>query len=66
MLKFYLRERKPDKPSLFQTSLLYLEVPSVKDIGYLPSSHDRFMSPHLVIFSKRVLEDILIKLGYKS
>jgi len=54
MLKNYLHEE----------SLLYIEVPSVKDIGFLPSSHDRFMSQHEVIFSKEVLQDILESLGY--
>ena len=54
MLKHYLKEQ----------GLLYIEVPSDKDIGYLPSSHDRFMCEHNVIFSKEVLENILTKLGY--
>lgn len=54
ILKHYLKEQ----------GLLYIEVPSDKDIGYLPSSHDRFMCEHNVIFSKEVLENILTKLGY--
>jgi len=54
MLKNYLKK----------DGLLYIEVPSAKDIGYLPGSHDRFMCQHDVIFSKEVLENILTKLGY--
>lgn len=54
MLKIYLKKE----------GLLYIEVPSSKDIGYLPASHDRFMSPHQIIFSKEVLENILTGLGY--
>lgn len=47
------------KKYLLPESLIYIESPSVKDIGYLPSSHDRFMSPHEVIFSKEILERLL-------
>lgn len=54
MLKGYLKKE----------GLLYIEVPSSKDIGELPASHDRFMSPHCLILSKEVLENILSKLGY--
>lgn len=54
MLKGYLKKE----------GLLYLEVPSAKDIGYFPPSHERFMCQHEIIFSKDVLEDILDKLGY--
>lgn len=45
--------------------LLYIESPSTKDIGYLPPSHDRFMCQHEVIFSKELLEQIFIDLGYE-
>ncbi|MFH1401637.1 MAG: class I SAM-dependent methyltransferase [Parcubacteria group bacterium] len=44
--------------------LLYIEVPSAREIGRAPKSHDQFMSPHLIIFSKKILENILAKLGY--
>lgn len=54
MLKKYLR------PGGF----LYIESPSTKDIGYLPSSHDRFMCQHEVIFSKETLERIFGDLRY--
>lgn len=54
MLKKYLNKK----------SVLYIESPSVKDIGYLPSSHDRFMCQHEVIFSREVLEQILKEQGY--
>lgn len=44
--------------------LLYVEVPSVRDIGYLPASHDRFMCPHEVIYSLLTLTRILTDTGY--
>lgn len=54
MIKKYLKE----------DGLLYVEVPSAKEIGISPQSHDQFMSPHLVIFSREILENILKKMGY--
>ena len=52
------------KSYLKRDGFLYIEVPSVKDIGYLPNSHDRFMCQHEIIFSKDVLDMILTKLNY--
>lgn len=52
------------KGYLAKEGLLYLEVPSVEDIGYFPPSHERFMCQHEIIFSKDVLKDILNKLNY--
>ncbi len=49
---------------LKEDGLLYIEVPSAKEIELVPNSHDQFMSPHLMIFSREVLENILKKLGY--
>lgn len=49
---------------LKQDGLLYIEVPSAKDIGYLSSSHDRFMCQHEIIFSKEVLDKVLVNLNY--
>ncbi|MEK6828748.1 MAG: class I SAM-dependent methyltransferase, partial [Nanoarchaeota archaeon] len=53
------------KKYLEPESMIYIESPSVKDIGYLPPSHDRFMCQHEVIFSREVLEQILKEQGYR-
>lgn len=53
------------KKYLGPENMIYVESPSIKDIGYLPSSHDRFMCQHPIIFSKEVLEQILKEQGYK-
>ncbi|TSC75465.1 MAG: methyltransferase family protein [Parcubacteria group bacterium Gr01-1014_30] len=53
------------KKYLGSKSLLYIESPSVKDIDYLPSSHDRFMSQHDVIFSESFLQNCLRESGYE-
>lgn len=52
------------KKYLGPESMVYIESPSIKDIGYLPNSHDRFMCQHDVIFSKGILEKILQEQGY--
>jgi len=52
------------KKYLEEDSLLYIEVPSAREIGLVPKSHDQFMSPHLVIFSREILESILRDLDY--
>jgi len=45
-------------------SILYIEVPSDKDIGFLSNYHDRFMCHHEVIFSESVLIDIVESAGF--
>lgn len=52
------------KHHLKKDGLLYIEVPSVKDIGYFPKSHEKFMCQHDIIFSREVLENVLTELGY--
>lgn len=39
--------------------LLYVEVPSIRDVGYLPPAHDRFMCQHEVIFDDGVLRRLV-------
>jgi hypothetical protein len=53
------------KKYMSKNSLLYIEVPSDKDIGFLDNSHDRFMCQHDVIFSQEVLSDMATKAGYE-
>lgn len=53
------------KKYMSKTSLLYIEVPSSKDIGYLDNSHDRFMCHHEVIFSELVLNNMAKGAGYE-
>jgi len=53
------------KQYMSKKTLLYIEVPSDKDIGFLDASHDRFMCQHDVIFSNKVLDNILKKLDYE-
>jgi SAM-dependent methyltransferase len=53
------------KKYMSKDSLLYIEVPSDKDIGFLDNSHDRFMCQHDVIFSQEVLDDMTKKAGYE-
>lgn len=36
--------------------LIYVECPSVLDLGFLPPAHDRFMCQHEIIFSIRALK----------
>ena len=44
---------------------VYVEVPDVSDIGYLPPDHDRFHQQHLWIFSKDSLSKLAQKAGYE-
>lgn len=44
-------------------SLLYIETPSVEDIGFLPKTHDRFMCQHEFIFSQEVLGNLVQQAG---
>jgi SAM-dependent methyltransferase len=44
---------------------VYVEVPDVSDIGYLPPDHDRFHQQHLWIFSKDSLSKLAKKAGYE-
>ena len=46
-----------------EDSLLYIETPSIQDVGHLPKCHDRFMCQHDFIFSENVLCDLLKNTG---
>ena len=50
------------KELLVENGMIYVETPSIKDIGFLPKTHDRFMSQHEVIFSQNALASLLQKL----
>lgn len=45
--------------------LIFIDVPSSLDIGYLDKTHDRFMSHHEVIFDNNIIEQIAIEAGLK-
>ena len=50
---------------LDNNGILYIEVPSDLDIGYLDKSHDRFMCQHDVIFSKIFFRNMIKKTVYQ-
>ena len=50
---------------LTPSGLVYLEVPDIKDLDFLPDNHDRFHMQHLSIFSKDSLKRTCLKAGYK-
>lgn len=45
--------------------VIYIEVPDISDLMYLPPTHDRFLSQHLWIFSKNSLSNICQQAGFK-
>lgn len=49
---------------LAMNGLIYLEVPDIQDIGYLPPNHDRFLMQHLWVFSKISLTNVCRLAGY--
>jgi len=51
--------------SMRKNSFLYLETPSIKDIDVLPADHDRFMSPHLYLFSTAFIFNLLVEIGFR-
>lgn len=51
---------------LKKDGMLYIEVPSLLDVGYLPPEHDRFMSQHEVIFEKSVLRNTVESCGLET
>ena len=38
--------------------MIYVECPSVLDLGFLPQTHDRFMCQHEIIFSIKALKEL--------
>lgn len=44
---------------------IYLEVPDVLDLAYLPPDHDRFRMQHLWVFSKASLTNICRRAGFE-
>lgn len=49
---------------LSQDGFIYIEMPSTKDIDFLPKDHDRFMSQHEVIFNKSSVNLLASKANY--
>jgi SAM-dependent methyltransferase len=43
---------------------VYLEVPDLLDLSYLPPEHDRFLMQHLWVFSRASLQNVCRKAGY--
>ena len=50
---------------LSKTGLLYIEMPSALDVGFLKSNHDRFMCQHEVIHDNASLMKIGLAAGYE-
>ena len=46
------------KKFINKKGIIYIEMPSSLDIGFLDKSHDRFMSQHEVIYNKKSTEQI--------
>ena len=53
------------KKFLSKNGLIYIEMPSSLDIGYLEDSHDRFMCQHEVIYDNNSVETIAKKAGLR-
>ena len=53
------------RSSLIGHGKVYIEVPSILDLEYLPSDHDRFMMQHLWIYSKNSLSSVCNRTGFK-
>jgi 2-polyprenyl-3-methyl-5-hydroxy-6-metoxy-1,4-benzoquinol methylase len=51
------------KELLSPNGMMYIETPSIKDIGFLSKDHDRFMSQHEVIYSERGLRKLMVNAG---
>ena len=52
------------KKFLSKEGILYIEMPSTLDIGYLDKSHDRFMCQHEVIYNNESLNLLAKKANY--
>ena len=53
------------KKFINKKGIIYIEMPSSLDIGFLDKSHDRFMSQHEVIYNKKSTEQIAHRAGLK-
>ncbi len=53
------------KLGLKANGLIFIVVPSPKDIGYLDPCHDTFMSPHLYLFDRNTTNQMCMKAGLK-
>jgi len=57
----FLRDVRND---LAENGLIYLSVPDIHDLSYLPQNHDRFMMEHCWIFSCVSLANVCRLAGY--